>query len=104
MRAIVTGAVMALTITTAGAQSPLTLACAGTVKDNILGDTEKVQTGLIVNFQTRQITGILGGWNARIDQVDDATIDFSGIISVSERLGRYRPGQYIRRIQGEAHN
>jgi hypothetical protein len=49
---------MSLSATTAGAQSVLTLACTGTVKDNILETTEKVHTGLIVNFQTKQIIGL----------------------------------------------
>jgi hypothetical protein len=81
MKSILTGAVLALAITAAGAQSPLALACTGTVKDNILDSVEKVQTGLIVNFQTKQITGLLGGWDARIDRIDDTTIGFSGISS-----------------------
>jgi hypothetical protein len=61
----------------------LTLACTGTVKDNILETTEKVHTGLIVNFQTKQIIGLLGGWNAHIDSVDDTSIEFSDISSKS---------------------
>jgi hypothetical protein len=72
---------MALMVATAVAQTPLTLACTGTVKDNILDFVEKVQTGVIVNFQTKQIIGLLGGWDARIDAVDGTTVRFSAISS-----------------------
>jgi len=83
MKAIMVGALMSVIATTAGAQSVLTLACTGTVKDNILDSIEKVQTGVIVNFQTKQVTGLLAGWDARIDRVDDTSIAFSGISSKS---------------------
>jgi len=83
MKLIMTGAMMALSATTAGAQGALTLACTGTVKDHILDSVEKVQTGVIVNFQARQITGLLAGWDARIDRIDDTSIAFSGISSKS---------------------
>jgi hypothetical protein len=79
LRTTICAAILALATTTAGAQSPLTLTCTGTVKDNILDFVEKVQTGVIVNFQTRQIIGLLGGWDARIDSVDDTTVRFSNV-------------------------
>jgi hypothetical protein len=59
MKAIMTGAMLALAVTTAArAQSatPLTLSCTGTLTDNLANKVDKLWIGLIVNFQTKQVT------------------------------------------------
>jgi hypothetical protein len=106
MESIVAGALMALMVATAVRAQPattLTLACTGTVKDNNLDFVEKVQTGVIVNFQTKQIIGLLGGWDSRIDRVDETAIDFSGISSRSKEFSPnmiHSGGGSIDRITG----
>jgi hypothetical protein len=83
MKAILTGALMALMVTTAvraQTATTLTLACTGTTTGTTgsqVNGTEKVRIGLIVNFQTKQVTGF-PGWEADIYSVDETKIFFSG--------------------------
>jgi hypothetical protein len=75
MKAIAAGVLMALSATMVGAQSVLTLACTGTTFGTIGSQdrgTDKVRIGLIVNFQTKQVTG----FHADICSVEETKIFF----------------------------
>jgi hypothetical protein len=79
MKAIITAALLALTVTTAArAQNatPLTLSCTGTLTDSLANKVAKLRIGLIVNFQTKQVIGLGDGWEADIVAVGEAQIDF----------------------------
>lgn len=73
MKRIAAAALMALAITTAEAQSQLTLACTGTTNGTM--SAEKLNVGLNINFQTKQVIGFGPGWEADIT-VGETAISF----------------------------
>jgi hypothetical protein len=89
MKAIITAALLALTVTTAArAQNatPLTLSCTGTLTDSLANKVAKLRIGLIVNFQTKQVIGLGDGWEADIVAVGEAQIDFLRYFGTDESM------------------
>jgi hypothetical protein len=54
----------------------LTLSCTGTLNNDLLNKSNKVRIGVIVNFQTGQITGLGRGWEADLTSIDENLIPF----------------------------
>jgi hypothetical protein len=72
--AIMIVALTALTVTAAGAQSSLTLACSGTTEGTM--GASRLSVGLTINFQTKQVIGFGPGWEADMTSIGETAISF----------------------------
>jgi hypothetical protein len=56
----------------------LILSCTGTITDKVSKRLDKVRIGVIVNFQTKQVTGLSpnGAYDADIISVSDSSVYF----------------------------
>jgi hypothetical protein len=83
MRSFITAIAATLVVGFTGAvraqsEVPLALSCTGTIANMLSNKVDKLTLSLVLNFQTKRVTGLGRGWEGDILSVDEISVSFVG--------------------------